>query len=107
MNKVVDDCFYTRRIGPELDKHIEELRKMFRGTEVSETLKIHVALHHIKHSLQFLGNSGLGLWSEQSGESIHREFLKYWNSYKMNIIDDPRYGTQLKKAVVEFSSRHL
>jgi hypothetical protein len=107
MNKVVHDCFSARQVSSELDKDIEELKKAFKATGVSETLKVHMLLHHVKHSLHFLGKRGLGLWSEQAGESIHREFLKYWERHKINMIDDPGYGTRLQKAVVEFSSRHI
>ena len=64
-------------------------------------------LEHIQLALQFLGDAGLGLWSEKAGESIHREFLKFWNKYKISNIEDPGYGEKLKRAVVEFSSMHL
>jgi hypothetical protein len=47
------------------------------------------------------------MWSEQTGESIHREFLKYWNRYKISVIDDSDYGTRLKRAVMDFSTDHL
>ena len=66
-----------------------------------------MALEHIQHVLQFLGDAGLGIWSEQDGESIYREFLKFWNKYKISNIEDPGYGEKLKRAVVEFSSMHL
>ena len=65
MHKLVNCCFSAREIGPDLDKLFEELHKAFRGTEVSETLKIHVALKDIKHCLHFLGKQGLGIWSIQ------------------------------------------
>lgn len=107
MNKVVQDCFSTNEVGSELDKHINELNKNFKSTGVSETLKMHVLLKHLKHCLHFLDKRGLGLWSEQAGESIHREFLKFWERYKVNDVTDPSYSTQLEKAVIEFSSRHI
>ena len=96
-----------RSVGPNLSKHIEELKSAFKSTGLSETLKSHVALNHIEHSLFFLGCSGLGLWSEQAGESIHREFLKFWSRYQINTIDDSSYGERLHRAVVDFSSHHL
>lgn len=109
MNKVVESCFSTKKYGSvsDLAKNIDELKKTFKAIDVSETLKIHVALHHLQHCLHFLGNDGLGLWSEQAGESIHREFLKYWGRYKINNIEDKNYKAQLKKAVIEFSSTHI
>ena len=83
------------------------MRKTFQGLEISTTLKIHALIEHLEHCLYFLDNDGLGLWSEQCGEAIHREFLKQWKKYAVNSIDHEFYGERLKRAVVEFSSAHL
>lgn len=109
MNKVVDCCFTSGKIGPSIDSHINELGKALKSIEnLSETLKIHVILAHVKESLQFIENGfGLGFWSEQSGEAVHRNFLNTWNRYKMNNIHDESYAPRLQKAVTEFSSLHL
>lgn len=109
MDKVVSNCFSTRELGPDLDKNLRELQKVIEGLdiEISKTLKIHVLVEHLKHCLHFLGKNGLGLWSEQAGESIHREFLKFWERYKINLLEDSTYPTRLRRAVVEFSSRHI
>lgn len=107
MDKVVTSSFSTKKVAPDLEKNVEILRKAFLATQVSETLKIHVATKHLNDCLQYLSGNGLGIWSEQAGESVHKEFIKYWNRYKMNNIHDAKYGQQLKKAVVEFSSLHI
>ena len=107
LNKVVMGSFSNQSPSEDIDKYIKELRKCFEATKVSETLKIHVVLYHIVDALQFLNKRGLGLWSEQAGESIHREFVKFWNKYKINSIDDTTYGTRLKRAVVDFSLSHI
>ena len=74
---------------------------------MTETLKFHVLFEHLKNCLYFLENNGLELWSEQAGESVHREFLKTWNRYKIHSMNDPSYSKKLKKAVVEFSSLRI
>ena len=108
MNKVVENCFSTRKVSTETEKHLIELRALFEGTDLSETLKVHVILEHVKDCLATLKDGrGLGIWSEQSGESIHREFLEYWSRYKINLLSDPKYGDRLIKAVIKFSSRHI
>ena len=61
MNKIVESSFSTRRIGKDLDRHIEELNNCFYATGLSETLKGHTALSHIEHSPFFLGCIGLDL----------------------------------------------
>lgn len=107
MDKIVHACFSIELICPNLDELLVELKNAFLATELSQTLKIHVLFKHIKQSLKYLHGNGLGLWSEQAGESIHREFLVFWEKYKINTIEDSNYITHLKKAVVEFSSRHI
>lgn len=107
MNKVVECCFSVRSVASDVGVHIKNLKKAIEATEVSQTLKLHVILKHTEQCLHYLKNKGLGIWSEQAGESIHREFLNYWKKYKINIMDDPTYSIRLKKAVVEFSSSHI
>ena len=74
MDKIVTSCFSVQSVGPDLDKHVNELKKAFASTGVSTTLKFHVILTHLSHCLLFLDQNGLGLWSEQASESIHRDF---------------------------------
>lgn len=109
MNKVVNCCFTSGKVGPSLDAYIKELEYALNGIDkLSETLKIHVILSHVKESLQFIEkNNGLGFWSEQSGESIHHEFLKFWARYKVSSIHHAAYLSNFLKAVIEFSSLHL
>lgn len=42
MDKVVRCCFSTRKVGNDIEKYIDELSIVFKGTEISESLKIHV-----------------------------------------------------------------
>lgn len=74
---------------------------------LTETLQVHILLYHLKEYLSFLDEARLGLWSEQAGESIHRNILTFWKKYKMNRIDDERNGDHLLRVVIEFSSRHI
>lgn len=107
MDKVVSSCFSVKRIEKDIDKRIMEFKIMYEPTKCSTTLKIHVISQHLKDCLRFLDGDGLGIWSEQAGESIHREFLVHWNKYKVNSINHPSYSSNLKKAVVSFSSMHV
>ena len=110
MNKIVENCFsITVADYTKLKTDLNYLKKAILGIDIiSETLKIHIIIYHIEECLSFLKtNEGLGLWSEQVGETAHQEFLLVWNKYKMNFMDDTRYGENLKRAVVEFSSIHI
>ena len=107
MNNLVEVSFWNTKIEwPKLEKCLTHIKKTVKVTGTSETLKIHGAISHFKHGLHFLGNRGLGLWSEQAGESIHTEFLHYWKRYKINL-DEDNYGHSLEKAVIDFSADHI
>ena len=73
------------------------------------TLKLHVIFYHIMTALAnpVLNGRGLGMVSGQAGESIHHEFLIFWNKYKINSLSNELYGEHFLKAVIEFSSKHL
>lgn len=108
LDKIVHNCFSNTRLDGELHKWIGDFKKSLSVTDVTETLKVHVCLKHLEQSLEFLEREeGFGVWSEQAGESIHREFLKFWNRRKLNNIMDPNYPVKLKDAVVDFSSKHI
>ncbi|CAH1107748.1 unnamed protein product [Psylliodes chrysocephalus] len=77
MNKLVDCCFSTGPVYSDIEPRVNELRRAFLATGISETLKIHVLTRHLTDCLEFLSGFGLGDWSEQAGESVHHEFLKF------------------------------
>ncbi|CAH1104522.1 unnamed protein product [Psylliodes chrysocephalus] len=111
MDNLVKCCFGTTKSGSNtcLQKCIEEVRKNYKAIEnVTVTLKIHVLLEHLEDCICFFeNNETLGYWSEQAGESIHREFLSFWNRYKINTMENEAYMKNLHKAVAQFSSTHL
>ena len=108
MDKLVHNCFSVKVIDENAIKsQIISLKKSYAALETSLPLKIHILIDHILDGLKSLRNTGLGLWSEQSGESIHHEFDNYWSKYKINSKKNKLYEKHLLKAVVEFSSRHV
>lgn len=112
MDKVVNSCFTAGKVDTSWSSYMEELRKSLDAVkhigDVSETLKLHVLTDHVGECLKFIKNNyGLGYWSEQCGESIHRAFLKIWNKYKINDITHKSYPNHLLAAVIEFSSLNI
>lgn len=89
MDQIVDYCSSSKKVRNDLDNLVNALKKAFSTIETSQTLKIHIILKHLKRKINFLGENGLGVWSELSEESIHREFLKFWKKHKNNILGDP------------------
>ena len=108
MDALVSSCFGTHKVKGNVSELVEKLTRTYLGLHISITLKMHVIFEHLVPCLLNLGGEGLGLYSEQAGESIHRQFLKHhWEKYKINLLDHPNYGEALFNSVVEFSSRHL
>lgn len=61
MEKIVSCCFSVNFISSDLDKYKSELSKALQCIEISQTLKIHVLLHHLNHSLNFLNGDESGI----------------------------------------------
>lgn len=49
--------------------------------------------------------SGLGFFSEQAMESVHADFKKIWEKYKVSI-DHPEYLKRLLSAICEYNGSH-
>ena len=77
MNRIVEACFGTSIVVDDIQPLVTDLIKKYLAIEhLSITLKMHIIFEHLVSCLQNLNNRGLGLFSEQAGESIHKEFLK-------------------------------
>lgn len=75
---------------------------------ITKPLKIHILVAHCSEFLERYGNDkGLGFYSEQTGETIHKKFEPIFNKYKIKNIHSEKYGIHLEKAVVEFGSGHI
>ena len=69
------------------------------------TPKVHAVMYHIRQFCE-KHNTGLGIWSEQSTESLHSDFEKTWIRYKVSSLN-PNYDSQLLKAVCDYNSKHI
>ena len=110
MDNLVHSCFGTKVV--DIDQVVVLLKELvvaYMDLDLSVTLKMHVIFYHLLPALcnPALQGRGLGVVSGQAGESIHQEFKIFWEKYKINSLNNKIYGKQLKKAVVEFSSKHL
>lgn len=106
MDKIVSCSFSSRKVSNDLNLQVENLTKLYEATGLSVTLKIHVIFEHLVKCVSFL-NSPLGPCSEQPGETVHSEFIKFWKNFKINDTKSEDYLINLKKAVVQFSSQHI
>ena len=51
-------------------------------------------------------NNGLGPWSEQAAESLHSDFNKVWQNYKLRDTDHDEYEKRLLSAIISYNSQH-
>ena len=107
MDKLVTASFSTDIITEDLDPLINDLTKAVLATDMHMTLKMHVILSHLIPTLRldYFQKRGLGVCTEQAGESIHAYFRDhFWKPIQISKVDHPDYAKQLKKAVVKCAS---
>ena len=96
------------KLGPELEKKIDTFRETFNtlieSFKVSMTPKIRIILVALFCNRK---QSSLGIYSEQSGESIHYDFNTTACSRFKVSPNNPRFYTCLLKALASYNGKHL
>ncbi len=94
---MVRGCF-GNRLRPGWQQVIDEFRAAYLATGLSMTTKLHVILSHVRAFCELKG-VGLGIFSEQPGETLHHDFLKTLaNINPPKKKSHPNYGAKVKKA---------
>ena len=78
---VRDSCFGIK-LNPAYQYRIEEFCSKYRQLPgITFPIKFHLVEQHIKEFLELHGDGtqGLGCWSEQSMETCHSDFKKFWS----------------------------
>lgn len=109
MDRLVSGCFGSKPVTDDIITLLQEVIISYMELNLSVTLKMHVIFFHIVPALRnpALKGRGLGMVSGQACEGLHREFLDFWRKYKVTSLDNPRYGDNLLRAVIECSSKHV
>ena len=68
------------------------------------TPKVLCVIHHIQQFCE-KHSAGLGLWSQQSTDSLHLDFEKTWMRYKVSSLN-PFYRSQLLKVDCDCNCKH-
>ena len=102
--KVVRACFGILK-AEDFKESLSKFKSSYMTLGISITPKVHAVFYHIE---EFLENKrfGLGIYSEQSTESLHSKFSVHWSRYKRNL-SHPKYGDYLLSCIVDFNSKHL
>ena len=108
LDKLVVACFDSQPVTGDITSLLRCFSKAYLALEISTTVKVHVLITHLIPCLMNLGGQGLGVYSTQAGESIHKYFEKnFWAKYKVNSLSHPEYGKRLLNATIEFSSKNI
>ena len=103
---VVHSCF-GQTLKPRYQDHINDFMLTYRSLGISIPLKVHLLESHAVEFIQMMGGEhGLGYFSEQAMESMHRELLQEWGGEKVDI-NHSSYGENLKRTMVRVNGKHL
>ena len=90
-------------------KSFEELifdfHQAYLKLRISVTPKVHALVVHVPQWCHRNG-VGLGSVSEQASESVHFDFGKKWELFKLHE-DNKRFPQKLRDCVVSYNSSHL
>ena len=110
-NDIVASCFGTDPVDiPEVEQLVTKFGEVYKETGLSVTPKIHSILFHLVDTLKlpYLQGRGLGVCTEQAGESFHSHFKdKFWSKWKVSSPSHPNYAKHLFNAVVECASKAI
>ena len=101
---VVQSCF-GQILGPSFKEDIKDFEICYRKLGLSITPKIHILIDHVPVFCERKQKS-LGYFSEQASESVHSDFRKTWENYKVSP-NNPSFGEKLLRAVVIYNARHV
>ena len=104
LDSVRKACF-GQKLDPDFGKKIKYFEKRYKDLGISITPKAHILFTHVFEWCTIYQES-LGIYSEQSGESLHHDFKSVWaNFYRPSTHKD--YKKQLLNAVVTYNSLHI
>ena len=110
--QVVQDCF-----GQELCRtyknSIKEFEEVYRilphqkdpEKQLTCTIKAHCIFQHVPETIERTGQA-LGIFSAQSFEASHYDYLETWKRYKVPE-DHKDYPKKLKDSTVNYNSYHI
>ena len=109
-NNIFTECFSTKVVTADVQELLDNFQHAYLKTGLTITLKVHAVLSHLITTLNlpYFQGRGLGICTEQAGESIHHYFKdKFWEKWMVSSLEHPEYSVHLKKAVVEYASKAL
>ena len=106
-SSVKDACFGQYLDIQNYENYIKQFMTTYRSLPISIPLKLHVLESHAVEFLKDMGEQfGLGFFSEQSFEAMHKKQKANWGTTPLRE-DHPEYGPKLKALVVNSIGKNL
>ena len=102
---VVESCF-GQELKPSFGEDIAKFTGDYMAIGIRITPKVHIVMDHVSEFCSSW-NCGLGRFSEQSSEGVHREFRRYWERHLIKDTSATRYGPNLLQTVLEYTATHI
>lgn len=97
-------CF-GMTLDPNFKHYIKKFGDAFENLGLSKFPKLHVLVDHVPEFID-RKQKPLGFYSEQASESVHYDFQKTWEYFKVNN-SHPSFGSQLYRAVLKYNKKHI
>ena len=104
-NNVVKACF-SSSLDENYKEIIGQFTRDYKSLNISITPKVHIIMDHIVPFIEEI-EQPLGIYSEQASESVHADFTKFWEKYKVKFIHNPSYNRQIYNACLAYNAKHL
>ena len=104
LKDVKDSCF-GMVLRPDYKKCISDFKVAFTASGWTIFPKAHIIMEHVETFCKN-ENSSLGLYSEQTGESVHKGFANRYDKYKRNAVNDNHQESFLA-AALKYNTLHM
>ena len=106
--QAVKEAIFSLTCDADYAQELQVLLDCWRTLGLSFTPKAHILFKHVPEFLEsFSGNHGLGYFSEQTFEAIHRNFWDFWTSGYQRNIGHRQYKEKLRECVRTYVARRI
>ena len=104
-NSVVEACF-SYELGENYAECIRKFESAWLDLGLSITTKVHLVFEHLEEACEY-HSFGMALLNESAAESVHADFDKHYQGYKVKDIASPMYRERLLHAVKSYNAHHI
>ena len=103
----VNQLFHEDQVDiRDLEAAVFSFREAWKESQMSLTTKVHIVICHLVDFVKMKGGKNMRLYSAQSHESAHVEFMKTCQKYRVKESSNPNYKNQLFRAICDYNGSH-